>query len=218
VKDSELEQLLKSAPVPPRPESYWDSFPRRVMAKIHWLPAETVETVSRPLEPGITPLKRGVNEMPRWRGFRFATLGLGMVVIGLLLAYVVGFRQGRNLSITDLQIVAARKYFQEVEALFPGQVQAIVFGQQGAQLVLADKPNVPTSSPIYLRICGPQGCQNYVTFSGQQIRFNGEVCEVLEDHQGNVLLVGRQMVWSSAQAAAKGSRYQIEARPLEVTS
>jgi hypothetical protein len=207
MKNSELDRLLKSAPVPDRPESYWDQFPRRVMAKAHWLPARAEAGADRPRAESFWFRSR----------LRLPTLGLGLVVIGLLLVYVFDFRQGRNLSITDQQMAAARKYFREVETLFPGQVQAIVFGEQGAQLVLAEKPNVPTSSPLYLRICGPKGCQNYVTFSGQQIRFNGESCEVLLDHEGNVLLVGQQWALSTAQAAAKHARYQVAARPLETT-
>ena len=121
------------------------------------------------------------------------------------------------ISITGSELVAARKYFQEIETLFPGQVQAIVFDQQGSHLVLAEHSNVPADSPLYLKICGPKGCQNYVTFSGQQIHFNGETCEVLLDRHGNVLLVGPQWVLSTAGAPTKHARYQVAARPLETT-
>jgi hypothetical protein len=207
MKNSELDQILKSAPVPDRPGAYWDQFPQRVMAKTNWLRTRADDGANHP------------RTEPFWlrSRFRLATVGLGLAIIGLLLGFVLGFRQGRNLSITDPQLAAARKYFQEIETLFPGQVQAIVFDQQGPHLVLAERSNVPTASPLYLRICGPNGCQDYVTFSGQQIRFNGETCEVLLDRQGNVLLVGQQWVLSSAQASAKNARYQVAARPLELT-
>jgi hypothetical protein len=85
-------------------------------------------------------------------------------------------------------------------------------------MVLADRPNVPASPPVYVKICGPKGCQRFVTFSGQQIRVNGDVFEVLVDRQGDVLLVGAQWVWSSSEPAVKSSRYRIEARPLPATS
>jgi hypothetical protein len=111
----------------------------------------------------------------------------------------------------------ARKYFQEIQTLFPGQVQAIVLGQQGARLILADKPDIPASSPLYVRICGPKGCQDFVTFSGQQIRLNGDLCEVLLDQQNNVLLVGPQWALSTAQPPARHALYQVAARPLEAT-
>ena len=207
MKNSELDQILKSAPVPDRPGAYWDQFPQRVMAKTNWLRTRADAGANHP------------RTEPFWlrSRFQFATVGLGLAIIGLLLGFVLGFWQGRNLSITGPQLAAARKYFQEIETLFPGQVQAIVFDQQGPHLVLAERSNVPASSPLYLRICGPKGCQDYVTFSGQQIRFNGETCEVLLDRQGNVLLVGQQWVLSTAQASAKNARYQVAARPLELT-
>jgi len=207
MKNSELDQLLKSAPVPEPPEAYWDEFPRRVMAKIYWLQTRTPAEANRPRTEPFGLRSR----------LRFATLGLVLTVIGLLLGFALGFRQGRHLSITDAQLAAARKYFQEIETLFPNQVQAIVFDQQGPRLVLAERPDVPASSPLYLRICGPKGCENFVTFSGQQIRFDGEVCEVLLDHQGNVLLVGQRRVWSTGLGRAKHARYQVAARPLETT-
>jgi len=177
------------------------------MAKTNWLRTRVDAGASQP------------QTQPFWLRyrFRFATVGLGLAISGLLLVFVLGSREERQLSITEPQLAAARKYFQEIETLFPGQVQAIVFDQQGSHLVLAERSNVPTSSPLYLRICGPKGCQNYVTFSGQQIRLNGETCEVLLDHHGNVLLVGQRWIFSTAQASAKDARYQVAARPLEMT-
>ena len=204
MKNSELEQILKSAPVPDRPGAYWDQFPQRVMAQTNWLRTRADAGASQP------------QTKPFWLRyrFRFATVGLGLAISGLLLVFVLGSRQGRQLSITEPQLAAARKYFQEIETLFPGQVQAIVFDQQGPHLVLAEHSNVPASSPLYLRVCGPKGCQSYVTFSGQQIRINGETCDVLLDHQDNVLLIGQDWVLSTAQAPAKRARYQVSARPL----
>ena len=204
MKNSELEQILKSAPVPDRPGAYWGQFPQRVMAKTNWLRTHVDAGASQP------------QTKPFWLRyrFRFATVGLGLAISGLLLVFVLGSRQGRQLSITEPQLAAARKYFQEIETLFPGQVQAIVFDQQGPHLVLAEHSNVHASSPLYLRVCGPKGCQSYVTFSGQQIRINGETCDVLSDHQDNVLLIGQDWVLSTAQAPAKRARYQVSARPL----
>jgi hypothetical protein len=204
MKDSELDQLLKSIPVPDRPEAYWSEFPRKVMAKAHWLESRT--------QAGDDD--RGVRQSGTRFRLRFVTAGLAVAVIGLVLGFAFGFRQGRHLVITDSQLALARKYFQEIEPLFPNQIQAIVFDQQGPHLVLADQPNVPASSPLYLRISGPKGIQNYVTFSGQQVRLNGEVCEVLVDHEGNALLVGREGAWSTTQAQAKNARYQVTARTL----
>ena len=207
MKNSELEKLLKSARVPERPAEYWDKFPARVMAKTHWL-ASREGTAAQERAAGVFGLR------PSWR---LAIVGVGLLVIAGLVGYNFGLGRGRSLSISAVQMAAARKYYQEVEALFPGQVQSIVFGQQGPRLVLADKPDVPPSVPLYLRIRGPKGFQNFVTFSGQQIRLDGEVCDVLLDPQGKVLLAGPEWVVSTGNAPMKHARYQVAARPLEAT-
>ena len=84
--------------------------------------------------------------------------------------------------------------------------------------MLAQEPNLPASPPLYLKISGPRGCQRFVTFSGQQIHVNGDVCDVLADHRGNVLVVGRQLLWSGSKASGGSGQYQIEARALESSS
>jgi hypothetical protein len=109
----------------------------------------------------------------------------------------------------------AQKYFHEIEGLFPNQLQAIVLDQTGARLVLSPAADVPRSPPLYLRICGPDGCQRFVTFSGQQIRVNGEACEVLVDRRGRVLLVGRDTVWSGSDPSGKTGPYRIERPPSQ---
>jgi hypothetical protein len=83
--------------------------------------------------------------------------------------------------------------------------------------MLAPKPNLPASPPLYLKVSGPEGCQRFVTFSGQQIRVNGDVCDVLVDHQGKVLVIGRETLWSDAKRAARSAPYQLEARALEAS-
>jgi hypothetical protein len=142
-------------------------------------------------------------------------LAAAVAVICLGLVFFLGFWRGQPALSNDSQLAAARKYYHEIEALFPNQVQAIVFDQRGTHLVLAKEPNVPASPPLYLKVCGPKGCQRFVTFSGQQIRVNGDVCDVLADGRGEVLLVGRQLLWSDAKAVAASDGYQVEARALE---
>jgi len=111
-----------------------------------------------------------------------------------------------------------QKCYREIETMFPNQIQAIMFNEAGSRIVLAEKADVPDSTPLYLKICGPRGCQQVVTFSGQQIRVNGENWDVLMDAAGNVLLVGRQFVWSSASHVPKLGEFRIETHPLEASS
>ncbi len=207
MKNSDLDRALKSAAVPERPEAYWEEFPRRVAAE-----ARRLKSRPEAAAGGLHPAPLATSLSLRWAAF-----GLGAAVLAVCLTFALGLWQGRPGGITRQELAAARKYFHEIEALFPHQVRAIVLGRDAPRLVLADQPNVAASRPLFLRIRGPRGSQDYVTFSGQQIRFDGEVCEVLLDHQGEVLLIGPKAVWSAAKDLATSDRYQVDACPLEAT-
>ena len=209
MNDAELNEVLKRATVPEREADYWERFPGRVMAELE-----------RRSQAAPTPAKTHASSAWAWTGalrmlLSRPALAAAVAVICLGLGFYLGFWRGQRSLSDDPQLAAARKCFNEIEALFPNQVQAIVFDQQGTHLVLAQEPNVPASPPLYLKVCGSKGCQRFVTFSGQQIRVNGDVCDVLADGRGEVLLVGRQLVWSGAEAVAEGDGYQVEARALE---
>lgn len=219
MKDAELNEFLRQATVPERGADYWGKFPGRVTAELEW--RRNMPDAERSGEARICAVT-DVNQAWSWeRTLRsFCTKPAVAVGIGVCLAlvFVLGLWKGHSSADTDPRLATVQKYFHEVEGLFPNQLQAIVFDRQGTHLVLAADANLPVSPPLYLKICGPKGCQAFVTFSGQQIRVNGDVFDVLTDGQGNVLLVGREVVWSSAQAVAKAGRYTIEARPLQATS
>jgi len=108
--------------------------------------------MERPRRPSFAPLLRN--------------LGLASACIVVGLAIVVW--RGRAPNETAFPLTQAKKYYREFEALFPNQLQAIVFDDQGARLMLADKSDVPNSPPVYLTICGPRGCQSFVTFSASR--------------------------------------------------
>jgi len=220
MNDKELNEVLKRAAVPERGADYWERFPDRVMAEM-----ERLGQAARTERKAAASVGAGTDASNAWS---WATVlrslvnkpafALGMAAVCLTLGFVLGLRRGQRSSGSDPQLAEAQQYFREIQGLFPHQLQAIVFDQQGAHLVLAQEPNLPASPPLYLKICGPKGCQRIVTFSGQQIRVNGDVCDVLVDHQGNVLVVGRQLVWAGSPSHGTRSPYEIEARPLEAGS
>jgi hypothetical protein len=217
MNDAELNKILKRAAVPERDAAFWEQFPDRVTVEIARRKEATTAKHST-----VAPIDALTHAGHAWEwagAFRLLVskpaLAAGVAVICLGLSFLLGFwRAQRSLS-DDLQLATVRKYFHEIEALFPNQIQAIVFDQRGTQLVLAQEANIPASPPLYLKICGPKGCQRFVTFSGQQIRVNGDVCEVLADGRGDVLVVGRQLVWSGSKGVASSGGYQLEARALE---
>ena len=199
MNNTELEKLLRSASVhEPKPD-FWEQLPKRVTAKIHWSQQRVA-----PKEPQYGRIRMA------WAA---CALLMGVVVVLSLL-----FRRTDASRETFGSFAQVEKCYREIEAMFPNQVQAIIFDEAGSRIVLAEKADVPDSTPLYLKICGPRGCQQFVTFSGQQIRVNGEDWEVLTDAGGNVLLVGNQFVWSSASHVSELGEFHVETRPLEASS
>lgn len=193
--NNELDHLLNSVPAPQRPVEYWNDLPKRVTAKIHWQSHKSESPLRKPF--------------PMARIFAFWGLALTAVCIGA--GFIGGLGRSHSFSADTPQLAEARKYYDEIETLFPNQVQAIVFDRQGPHFILANKANVPSSPPFYVKVCGPKGCQGFVTFSGQQIQLNGENCEVLADEHGQVILVGNNRVWSGHQSSGP---IRVDARPL----
>lgn len=202
MNNAELEKLLKIARVPERTRDFWEQFPNRVSTALHWR--------ARRVEAGAAAERSRKRAIVAW--------GMGLATACVLLGFVVGFWRGRETGVTAAQLAVAQKYFREIEALFPNQVQAIVLDDSGPRVVVADQPDVPNAAPIYVRVVGPHGSQRFITFSGQQIRLNGEACDVLLDAAGHVLLIGTKTVWSSADANARVGGYRFAARPLGISS
>ena len=200
MNDSQLNEILKRGSVPEPGEDFWDRFPKRVTAQIHWRIGREARGDSDPVgRLGLLIFEKV-----------FAAMCL-VAVLGLL------FWNGRDSNADRKQVAQAQKYFHELEALFPNQLESIVFDADGPHLRLAARPNIPAAKGLYLKVCGPKGCKSYVTFSGQQIYVDGNACDVLMDHRGNVLLVGGTLAWSSAGVANAGV-YRVQARVLERAS
>jgi hypothetical protein len=217
MNDKELNEVLKRAAVPERGADYWERFPSQVTAVIERRRQDA--RAEKSTHASVAAVVEGGAAWAWVSAFRSLVskpaFAFGIAAVCLTLGFVLGFWRGQRSPSYDPQLAEAQQYFREIQGLFPRQLQAIVFDQQGAHLVLAQEPNLPVSPPLYLKICGPAGCQRFVTFSGQQIRINGEVCDVLSDHQGNVLVVGRQLLWSGSKPGTRSGQYQVEARTLE---
>lgn len=203
MKKSELDKLLKSAPVPERPAEYWQDFPRQVLAA---LPRGTRRAA---------PLS-----MPSWRRLTLARLSLAVSIVAtcLVIGIALGSWRHRSPGLTANDLATARTYLREMEALFPNQVKAVVFEPSGPRLELAERAEVSAALPVFVRVCGPDGTRDFLTFSGQQIRLNGDWLDVLVDARGRVLLVGARMAWTSGDASARAGDYRFAARLLGAAS
>lgn len=208
----ELDNLLKSASVPDRPPVFWDQFPGRVIDEI--TRQNRSANLPRRASPEIlADRQRAPFASLLWRG---AFVG-GFAMICIVIGFALGLRRGHGGSFDAAQLALAQKFFNEVQTLFPNQIEAIEFDSKGTHLKLADHANLPASPPLYVSVCAPQGCRHFVTFSGQQIRVNGDVFDVLLDRQGEVLVVGKQWIWPDPNGEHPAP-YRVEARLLPVTS
>jgi hypothetical protein len=196
MKSDELDKLLKTAPAPERPADYWAEFPRSVTRRLNQARSSRF---SRPTHRRVSVLA--------W--------GLGLAAACILVGFFFGLWRGRTASEAQ-QVVALQKLFREVASLFPNQIQAIIIDERGPRLVLSEKPNVPLSDPLLVKICKAKSCESIITFSGQQIWVNGEVFDVLTDGAGGVILAGRKTLWTSAQPALGQAPWHVEARPLKL--
>ncbi len=175
-------------------------FPKRVTVKLHWEEQRTGASMQ-------SPWARDRLLALAWK---FAAVAL-LLVIALVVKLQLSSSEHSGTPAGDDQLADVRKCYKELEDLFPHQLSAIVFDQHGPHLLLAPKPDVSSEAPLYVKICGPEGCESYVTFSGQQVPVNGENCEVLSNGNGQVMLVGNHGVWTSEDTDAK---VHFEARML----
>jgi hypothetical protein len=202
VNDSELNDLLRLAGVPERKAEGWKEST-----------SETMRRLRISLADGEKAQARGATKSRprRWRSIVIWSAGCAtaLVFIGFILGNWHAGRRDRS-----HEIAAARKLFAELSAMFPDQLEAVMLDGSTPRIALADKPWPGSGAPLFVRICGPRGCQRIITFSGRRVQVNGENCEVLADARGGIIVTGDTFVWSSSDAGTHAGRYRIEAAPL----
>jgi len=175
--NDELNNLLKQAKMPERSAGYWESFPGRVTR-------------------GLADKSRLPSNPTAWLPW-----AIGAVTVCLALALAIYMRHSGK-SQADSPVSYAQLY-RQIEAMFPNQVRAIVVDEHGVKLMLSDTANVPRSQPLLVNACNPDGCRHVITFSGQQVKINGDTWDVFLNGQNEVIVAGRLT-----------DRYQIEAGAL----
>lgn len=193
MNDHELDEKLKAAQTPFRPDDYWADFPRSVTAQLRYPPV-----VSR--------------EERRWLP-RMAW-GLATAAACLIIGFAVGHWRGKTETASSDKLLQNVKLIQETQAMFPNRVRAIVQDERGLNLILSDHADVPDSTPLYVSICDGKQCSTFVTFSGQEVKIAGHNILVLSDARGDVILTGSKFVWSSAEKTDTRNNLKITARAL----
>lgn len=195
MNNSELNSILKRASTPRKPNEFWEDFPQQV-----------VRQLNRPLRGDSRP--RG----GKFPGFAWAFA----TAVCVLVAFFIGHWRGQQSPAADL--LANAKLVHDTLAMFPNQVRAIVEDPQGLHLMLSDSGNVPSSTPLYVRICDGKNCSSLVTFSGQEIQIAGQKMTVLADTQGGIILLGNNFVWSSEEKTYPDTGLKIEAKSLTLAA
>lgn len=195
MNNRELDDLLKSARVPERDEEYWRDFPRRILAD----PRRKQPLTER--------------RSPRW-GLRLAW-GLGLATACVVIGFLIGNRHGQQAAFADNGLLQNRKVIEEIMTMFPNRVRAIVQDEHGMNIVLADQPEVPESTPLWVKVCRGTRCLTLVTFSGQELEIEGQYVTVLSDAKGGVILEGDRFAWASSEPELAPADLKIQAHPLE---
>jgi hypothetical protein len=193
MNDSELDAKLKAAREPSMLAQYHEAFPQRVLANLR-----------------STTWKPSLGRRSLWPRLVWSIATAACILI----AFAVGHWRGGMESQSGQDVLANAKIIQETLAMFPNRVRAIVQDSHGLKLVLADQPEVPNSTPIYVRICDGENCSSLVTFSGQEIQIAGQKLTVLAQPDGGIILEGNQFVWSSAEKSFAKTNLKIEAKNL----
>jgi hypothetical protein len=195
--DPELDKKLAAARTPDLSPDDDADFPRAVLARLRSAPA--AQAASQKMW------------LPR------LAWGLSFALVFLIIGFAIGHWRGKTeLATTTPDLLADAKVINETLALFPNRIRAIIKNDHGLQLVLSDQPDVPNSTPLFVKICDGKNCSSLVTFSGQELEIAGQKITVLADSHGGVILEGNQFVWSSGMQNLAQNGLRIEARTLSL--
>lgn len=194
VNDLELNVLLKAVRMPEPPAGYWDRFPDAIVRRLR-----------KEAEATSLHVRHWAAGWLRW--------SLGLSTVCLLIGVVVLHRS--KPPPPNGTTTLSPSLLREVVDMFPNRVRAILADDAGVQIVLSDRPDIPRSSFLLIRITAGGKQKSVCTFSGQTIEIAGLELEVLADAGGHVLLVGNQTVWSSAQGKGSFAGFQVEAHVLD---
>ena len=171
----DLDKLLKSARVPERSPGYWEYFPKRVTAQVGEARAGATAPVRH-----------------HWLWLTGLATACAVLVAGILVGRLCeSANSPHRLAEAAYTGGAYARLYREIEGLFPNQVQAIVVDPRGVKLVLSETPNVTRSQPLLIQACRRDDCRHVITFSGQQVKVNGDTWDVLVNGQNQVVVAGR---------------------------
>jgi len=196
MNDQELNDLLKSAPVP-----------RRTATARH----DFIATVVRRLRCGDGAVR---TEALGW--VPVGVWGWGLAAAGVVLVAGFAFFAAHRPSARDSAATEEAALWQQLARMFPRQLKAVVLEGGNTRLILSEQADQPLAKPIRVQLGqGPRWC-SVITFSGQSVKAEGVDFEVLSDADDHVWLIGERAVWSSADASRRFGELAVKANVLEV--
>jgi hypothetical protein len=197
MKNSSLDKLLQTLAVPVPDDSARDRALHRAQTAF----------ANRPVggHPNRTP----------WLGLAFATTGLIVIsVLALSLTF-------RSTPATVPTLAAQNNVFQQMEDLFPGQLEAVIEHGDSVDLKLAPKPGPATDQRLIVTFHRTGSIIRVLSYSGRKVCLDlsgRRVCfEMLLTEAGGVILLGDDFLWSGGSRASVAG-YHVEAMPLRHSS
>lgn len=153
-----------------------------------------------------------------WTGRLLWTVGCAMAaaVIFVSLQAPVPLIQPKAQELAD-----DLKILKQMEALFPGQIDAVIQKSGAVNLELAAEQSLPSDQPILVRLISGKQSIQIMSYSGRKVCVELEgsrTCfEALLNNDGNVILNGRDFIWTP-QLPVTVAGYRIEAKKLSPAS
>jgi len=199
MKPFNVEDLLRQAQVPDPGAEYWAQFPQELHRRLAAAAAD------------LPPRARNRQWLPgAWALAAAAACGL---IAGFML-----WHQPSAPSLTDSAPSYSSAELKDGQALshylplYHGRLQAIEQEGSHLRLVLSKEKNVPASLPVWVELDDGQQRRTLDIFSGQNFRIGAEQVEVLANPDGEVMLIGRDFIWSNRDAAPPGSGVHVQAQ------
>ena len=150
--------------------------------------------------------------------FRLATLAAAAACIALALILAVRPRSGGDGATAATSTDRAdAKLLSEMEALFPGQLDAVVTNGNDISIELAQDPGTAASQRIAITLQRGATTVRVLGYSGRKVCLalggRRECFEPLLTADGQVILAGDDFVWSQEKPSPLAG-YQVRARAL----
>jgi len=209
MNDETLRKKLQELATPPVEDSAREKALHR--AQIAFLQGPSEELSKNPLKSRWTPAF------------------VAVVLLGLLW-FAIPHGGMESLSLSNISILSSHshdvgesqpsaKLLMEMEALFPGQIDAVILQGKDVKLDLSDAPERDSQQPLVVTLRRGDQTVQVLAYSGRKVcvELGGhrECFEPLVTADGNVILSGDDFVWDE-KSARRVAGYSVQARSLSL--